>query len=322
MFEFVWLYVLLILPLPFVVAWLIKPLTNGEGQDALRVPFFHAFSETMGPVFHVSPFFLKSLFFFAWCFLVIAGMRPVWLGEAHYMPSEARQVMLVLDISGSMLERDFMLNNKRMTRVEAVRQMADDFLQKRTGDAIGIILFGTEAYQYVPLTMDMTTVRTMLKEATVGLAGEQTAIGDALGLALKNMKDLPQEAKVIIFLSDGVANAGVLQPQKAIDLAQSMGVKVYSIGLGPDFVGSFFGQPIPNNLDEELLKDMAQKTGGAYFRVRSTEELKQVYDQINRLEPIEIEQLQIRPIQELFWIPLLCSLSLFLIGFILKGRVS
>ncbi len=322
MFELIWPYLFFILPLPFIAAAMLPSAPDGEGSDALRVPFFNAFSQSTGPVFHMPSKLLKALFFLAWCLLVAAGMRPVWLGEAHFLPAQARQVMLVLDISGSMLERDFVLNNQRMSRAEAVRRMADDFLQKRTGDAVGVVLFGTEAYQYVPLTMDTATVRSMLKEATVGLAGEQTAIGDALGLALKNMKDLPQEAKVIIFLSDGAANAGVLQPQKAVELARSMGVKVYSIGLGPDVAGSFFGQPIPTDLDEALLKDMAEQTGGTYFRVRSTNELKQVYDQINQLEPIEIEQIQIRPVQELFWIPLLGALFLFWLGMMLKGRTT
>lgn len=325
MFEFVWIASILIFPLPFLVWGWMRPAEFIQSQDALHVPFFKALQKEFGSAFVVPRTWISFLFFMGWCCLVVALMRPVQVGQVQYLPKEARQMMLVLDVSGSMLEQDFDLNGKRMTRLKAVKTVANDFISKRAGDALGIILFGTEPYVYVPLTRDMQTVRQMLGEVEIGIAGDRTAIGDAIGLAVKQMKDLPQKEKVMILLSDGYANAGVLRPEKALELAKELDMKIYTIGIGADkkLVQSFFWVEEVNpsaDLDEKLLQQIAKETGGQYFRVKNLNELQAVYDKIDMIEPIEVDDIEVRPLKELFYIPLLVAMGLFLSGLYLKGR--
>lgn len=326
MFTFLWFELALLFPLPFL--W--RMLKNGNKQDtvqqdALRVPFFKMLAGNLKhqslPVSKV----LKLVFYLAWCFFVLALMRPVWFGEEIKLPKQVRQIMMVLDISGSMMEKDFVWNGRQTTRIDAVKAVTQDFIEKRKSDALGMILFGTQPYVYIPTTTDNEAVRQMTKEIAVGLAGDMTAMGDALALSVKQMKDVPAETKVVILMSDGYANAGSLLPEEAMQLAQDNKIKVYTIGLGadvmyqPTFFGTFQTNP-SSDLDEKVLKQIAETTGGKYFRAKSSEDLKNIYAELDKLEKTDDKDDVIRPRTDLFFVPLLCSMLLFFFGFLMKGR--
>ncbi|HEY0179686.1 MAG TPA: VWA domain-containing protein, partial [Dokdonella sp.] len=199
-------------------------------------------------------------------------------------------------------------------RFAAIQAIASDFVQRRAGDRVGLILFGTRAYQLVPLTFDLKTVGKQLSDATIGLAGRETAIGDAVGLAVKRLRDRPQQQRVLILLTDGVNTSGELDPHKAIDLATANHVRIYTIGIGAEAmrVSSLFGSRIVNpsaDLDEKMLTAMAERTGGRYFRARNSEELADIYRTIDKLEPAADTKQSLRPVDEMYWLPLAAALA-------------
>jgi Ca-activated chloride channel family protein len=228
--------------------------------------------------------------------------------------------MLAVDLSGSMQTRDFVIGDQRVSRLDAIKAIAGDFIDRRVGDRLGLILFGTQAYLQTPLTFDRKTVHNMLDEAAIGLAGEQTAIGDAIGLAVKRLRELPQGNKVLILLTDGVSNTGELTPHKAAQLAAKEGVTIYTIGIGASEmqVPSLFGMQSVNpssDLDEDTLRAIARTTGGRYFRARDTEQLNQIYSILDKLQPVDQEKQTFRPRKTLFYWPL--AISLLLAGLLL-----
>jgi Ca-activated chloride channel family protein len=225
--------------------------------------------------------------------------------------------MLVIDISTSMLNPDFRTQRGRIDRLSAVKNVVSNFIEKRVDDRLGLILFGTRAYMQAPLTFDKQSIKNILLNTDAGMAGNSTAIGDALGLALKKLRDEEnKENKVIILLTDGVNNDGSLSMAEVIDLAEKENFKIYTIGVGTDagFFGSIFN--INNNeLDEQSLTALAERTKGNYFRAKDLDSLKKVYEAIDTLEPKTNDDNTIQEKQELFYIPLVFALflSLFLI---------
>jgi Ca-activated chloride channel family protein len=222
-----------------------------------------------------------------------------------------------------MAEQDFVLGRRAIDRLTAVKQVAGEFIERRAGDRIGLILFGDRAYVQAPLTFDRRTVHTLLQETFLGLAGKRTAIGDAIGLAVKRLQDNAQQ-RILILMTDGANTAGELQPIKAAELAQQAGLKIYSIGIGSDAVqrrtlfGSFTINP-SSEMDEQTLTAIADTTGGRYFRAHDTAELAEIYRILDELEPVEVEQQSFRPTRALFYWPLALAflLSLLLFG----GRI-
>lgn len=318
-FAYPMMFLLLALPL---VMRVVLPRVNDKNEDALKVPFFDDMRR-LSPPGGRSVFgglrFRRLLGALIWILLVAAAANPQWVGEPSKVPSEGRNLMMVLDISGSMQEADFAIQNQAVRRWDAVRAVADAFVQKRQGDRIGVVLFGERSYLYVPLTYDLKTVSDLLKEADVGMAGTQTAIGDALGLALKTMIDVPAESRVVVLLSDGAANAGVMKPQEAAELAEKMGVKVYTIGAGSDAVqmmGMFGMMQMPrgDEIDEKTLREIARKTGGRYFRAKNTRELLEIYKEIDALEPVVNDDVFVRPVKMLFYYPLAAAFILSVLG--------
>jgi Ca-activated chloride channel family protein len=216
--------------------------------------------------------------------------------------------MLAVDISGSMEADDMLLGNRRADRLSAVKVVAGEFINRREGDRLGLILFGRNAYLQAPLTFDRTTVRTLLMEAAIGLAGKETAMGDAVGLAVKRLREQAQENRVLILLTDGANTAGAVDPLKAADLAAQEGIRIYTIGVGADerLVQGLFGprRVRGSDLDEATLKAMSSKTGGRYFRARDTQALQAIYQLLDRLEPAAEEEKIFRPVDELYTWPL------------------
>lgn len=240
-----------------------------------------------------------------WALLVFAACRPVWLGEPIRLPTSGRDLMLAVDVSGSMEEADMEVAGRRVNRLRAVQSVATDFIQRRTGDRVGLILFGDRAYVYSPLSLDRETVATLLGDALVGLAGQKTAIGDAIGLAAKRLQDSPAKERVLVLLTDGVNTAGELEPDKAAELAATLGIRIHTIGFGGGTraLGGFF-QIQQAQIDERQLQHIAEQTGGRYFRARDTDELEAIYRLLDDIEPVEVDALSVRPQDELFLWPL------------------
>ena len=329
MIYFDWYWAFALLPLPLVIYYLLPPVAESR-QAALRVPFIQDFGvahSVMGQQRGQSAWFWLA--FFAWVSLVVAVARPQWIGDAIELPISGRDLMLAVDLSGSMESRDFELNRTVVDRLTATKAVASEFIEGRVGDRLGLILFGKQAYLQTPLTFDRETVKTLLFESVIGLAGKETAIGDAIGLAVKRFKEgnekressasnkeTAQEKKqVLILLTDGANTAGAVDPIKAAELAAEAGLKIYTIGVGADemLVRSLFGSRRVNpsaDLDEESLKAIADKTGGKYFRARDSQELKKIYQLLDELEPIVQEAQTFRPKNALFMWPLGVALLL------------
>jgi Ca-activated chloride channel family protein len=314
MIHFDWPWAFALLPLPLLARLL--PAAKNQQQAALRVPFIDDFrSITTQAIQNRTRRWPLLLAILAWLCLVTAAARPQWLGDPIELPTSGRDLMLAVDLSGSMATRDFEINGKIGNRLQATQVIAGDFIKRRVGDRIGLILFGEQAYLQTPLTFDRDTVRTLLDEAVIGLAGKATAIGDAIGLMVKRLHDDKNTKQVMILLTDGANTAGEVSPIKAAELAAKKGLKIYTIGIGADemTVQTFFGRQRINpsaDLDEKTLRAIAEKTGGKYFRARDTDQLQKIYALIDELEPIEQAHQVFRPVQALFFYPLGAAIAL------------
>ncbi len=315
MIHFVWPWLLLILPLPWILRRFLPPAATVE-EAALRIPFVEDFdyhgAEGRRHIPQRWPLWTAIA---AWTLLVVASARPQWLGDPIQMPVSGRDLMLAVDLSGSMEEKDFRLNGRWVDRLTATKSVAADFIERRDGDRIGLILFGERAYLQAPLTFDRETVRTLLFESAIGLAGKSTAIGDGIGLAIKRLRKRDAGNRVLILLTDGANTAGEIDPLSAAELAAREGLKIYTIGIGADemIVRDFFGTRRINpsaDLDESTLTSIAEKTGGRYFRARDTAELEDIYRLLDKLEPIEQDAQSFRPRKALFHWPLSLALTL------------
>ena len=287
-----------LLPLPFVLR-LLLPVAPSGNDAALRVPYLADFETehitTTQRSLRRWPLFI---YFLLWLCLLCAAARPQWIGDPIELPVSGRDLMLAIDLSRSM-EHRFTHNFRSVSKLDATKAVAGDFIEKRAGDRIGLILFGDQAYVQAPLTFDRTTVKTLLFEAVTGLAGNATAIGDAIGLAVKRLDTEHNQDRVLILLTDGVSNAGEIGPEKAADIATQKGLKIHTIGIGSR--GS-------RELNEQTLKTIARKTGGRYFRAHDVTELQKIYALIDELEPVERDTRSYRPTWSLFYWPLGVSL--------------
>lgn len=323
MYNFLWWWMFVLLPLPWVIRYLWKPAEIQAGI-ALKVPFLDEFTQGNRLLTRSWRSALATVFAIAaWVCLLTAAARPVWIGESVALPMQGRDLMMAADLSGSMQEQDFILDGHVVDRLTATKAVAGDFIRKRVGDRIGLILFGDQAYVQVPLTFDRQTTLQLLGESFITLAGERTAIGDAIGLALKRLQNSPEKNRVLILMTDGANTAGSVSPLEAADMAASAGLKIYTVGIGSesDAMRSMFGFSLMNpnaDLDEDTLKAIAAKTGGQYFRARDTEEFHKIYAELDRLEPVEKEAEHWRPQQELFRWPLLLAFLLSLLTALLR----
>jgi Ca-activated chloride channel family protein len=306
MFEFAWWWALFALPLP-LLAYILPAKSKGQSA-ALRVPNLTVGMETETNK-QGSNKLLLALALLAWLALVLSAARPQWLGEPVSIPAEGRDLMIAVDLSGSMKIDDMQVNGQQVDRLVMIKSVLSDFIQRRVGDRLGLILFADTAYLQAPLTYDRDTVSQLLRESLIGLVGEQTAIGDAIGLAIKRFEAKKESNKVLILLTDGQNTAGNITPEQANELAINNGVTVYTIGVGADkmLVQSFFGSRQVNpsqELDEDMLTEIATSTGGQYFRARDAASLEQIYATLDELEPIARESRQMRPLQALYFYPL------------------
>jgi Ca-activated chloride channel homolog len=306
MFELANPWFLLITPLPLLL-WLLLPEAKLKCMPALKVPFYDA----MPPIAKLEQHSITAqtsliIPLLIWLLLVSALSGPRWIGEPLPIKREGYNIMLTLDLSGSMEVTDMLLHGRPVSRLMVVKRAAEQFVEDRKGDRIGLILFGSQAYLQTPLTYDRHSVLMRLEDATVGLAGKTTSIGDAVGLAVKRLNDVPKQGRVIILLTDGANNSGVLTPLKAAELAKNDEIKIYTIGLGADSAptsitpDNFLNFNAAAELDEDTLKEIATMTGGHYFRATDPESLHTIYQTINQLEKIKQEQAAIRPQKEYY----------------------
>lgn len=318
MFELIWPWALVLLPLPYIIQWLV-PAKTEQTSFALKVPFFKHLQSVAKPTI-ASKKINNILLWLMWIFLVIALSGPQWVGQPQAIQREGRNILLALDLSGSMQQGDIQINNRPVTRLTVVKNAARQFITQRTGDRLGLILFGTNAYLQTPLTFDHKTVLHMLDDATIGLAGQTTSIGDAIALSVKRLKNTPKKSRVLILLTDGANNSGNIEPLQAAEIAKKYHIKIYTIGLGADsvIVQSVFGNQTYNpsqDLDEKTLKAIAKLTGGEYFRAKDYQQLKNIYQKINALEAVKSDSEIFRPIKMYYFIPLAISfICLLLLG--------
>ncbi len=318
MYSLAWPWVLLVLPLPILMRrWLAE--ANDLQEAGLRVPSFTGFNmlqdRSQAEVLLNWRFWVAAI---AWILLVVAAARPEHVGDELEVPVSGRNLMLAVDLSGSMDQKDFVLGTTRVDRLTATKAVAIDFIGRREGDRIGLILFGERAYLQVPLTLDRETVKVLLLEAFIGLAGEKTAIGDAITLAVKRVYEQKEDAgdQVLVLLTDGANTAGEVQPLKAAELASQVGLRIYTIGIGAEQleVNSLVGGRRRINpsadLDEATLTQIAELTGGRYFRAVDTAGLQDIYRLVDELEPVEEPEAGFRPIKSLFHVPLAGALAL------------
>jgi Ca-activated chloride channel family protein len=256
-----------------------------------------------------------------WLLLVIAGAKPQYIGEPIRLKNEGRDIMLVLDISTSMTEKDFLYSGQRISRLEAVKRVVSEFADKRANDRIGLILFGTRAYLQSPLTFDKASIKEILWAMRAGMAGDSTSIGDALGLALKNLReDKNKDKKIIILLTDGENNDGLVSMGQAIKLAADENIKTYTIGVGSPNVFFKMISLSSSGVDERAMSELAKLTKGQYFKAENTAELQKIYQIIDKLEPTTNDEKYISEITELYYVPLLLAVFLgVLMFYILRG---
>lgn len=315
MIHLAWPWMALLLPLPWLIYLWRKPVEpNGAIVFVPLAMTLPADTTQTAGGSRAGRWMLAAI----WLLLVAAAMRPQWLGEPQPIPTTGRRLMLAIDVSGSMATEDMAGG---ASRLQVVQQVAGSFIDGRHGDRVGLILFGTQPYLQAPLSADLTTVHDFLNEAVVGVAGTQTAIGDAIGLAIKRLRaqadaghPAPPGQTVLVLLTDGVNDAGAMPPLEAAKLAAQSGLRIYTIGVGAaDDGGGFFGVGGGNSdLDEQTLQQIAKLTGGEYFRATDANALQAVYRQIDRLEPAAGTQQWLRPADEWFDWPLAAALLLSL----------
>jgi len=324
MIEFIWWGLLFLLPLPLLLRMLLTPVDSADDY-ALRTPYYQNWIQLyeQGSLNKEKRLLRLILLILMWILLIIASARPQYVGEPIELPATGRDLLLAVDISGSMEATDLQLQGKKATRLDVVKSVLNDFIERREGDRIGLILFGEQAYLQTPLTFDRTTVKKMLDESAIGLAGaSRTAIGDGIGLAVKRLRERKADSRVLVLLTDGQNNTGAVEPIKAAQLASQIGVKIYTIGVGADemVVESFFGQRTLNpskDLDEKTLISVAEATDGQYFRARDTDELENIYSVLDEIEPVEANPETFRPVKSLFYWPLAAAL---LMAFLLAAE--
>ncbi|MBV1811644.1 VWA domain-containing protein [Pseudomonas viridiflava] len=314
MFEFVWPWVFALLPLPWLMRFVLPMADSGEA--ALKVSFLNELEGLSGrrAKANLPAWRQRSPFLLIWLFLLIAAARPQWLGEPLPVAASGRDLLVAVDVSGSMDYPDMQWQSDEVSRLVLVQHLLGNFLEGRQGDRVGLILFGSQAFVQAPLTFDRRTVRIWLDEAKIGIAGKNTAIGDAIGLALKRLRLRPANSRVLVLVTDGANNGGQIDPITAARLAANEGVRIYTIGIGsdPDKSGiqGLLGLNPSLDLDEPTLKDIASLSGGQYFRARDGEQLEKIRATLDSLEPVAQQPTQARPAQVLYQWPL--SLALLL----------
>lgn len=308
-FGFIWPWMLAFLPLP----WLIRPFLKPAQQAQIPLIAPHII-ERVGNLTDreyglQKPTWQKPYawgFVLLWLLLILAAMRPVWFISPTPFESSGRDMMLSVDLSGSMEKPDMTVNGRKVDRLTAIKSVVDDFIVQRQGDRLGLIVFGSQAFIVSPLSYDLNTIQTLLNETAIGMAGNNTALGDSIGLAIKHFKQNHNQKAVLILLTDGSNNSGQVEPLDAAQKAKDMGLVIHTIAFGnvkPELMLNQ-NQSIRGEIDLDTLQKIADLTGGQAFIANQTDQLQQIYQQINELETNEFMLNQYRARSELYIWPL------------------
>jgi Ca-activated chloride channel family protein len=326
----------LLLPLPLLVRWLL-PRNARDSDQPNSETLLHPSLEHLRETYHnrrprtpISGRIHPLLLALCWLALVAAAMRPQWLEPYRESRTEGYDLMLAVDTSRSMTAEDFSIGGRPISRMAVLKGTMDKFIANRVGDRIGLIIFGDVAYVVSPLTLDRDAVRLQLDDVVPGIAGDSTAMGDSLGLAVKKLRERPPGSRVIVLISDGVNDGGLLQPMDSARLAANEGIRVYTIGVGstdkevrllsPDYRGYESATDLVP--DEELLRRVSAITGGAYFRATDAQALEQIYERIDLLEKTRAESRTVMIPRPLYRWPLGAALlCLLLLGLFPEGRL-
>lgn len=312
MFEFAWPWLLLCLPLP----WLIRAFTPAVRQQGVELctPFYNELhnlqnTQRTGLARWRSQ---TTVYILIWLLLLLACARPQLHGDLQEHPTTGRDLLIAMDVSSSMLYSDMILDDNSVSRMEFVKYWLGDFISQRTGDRLGLILFGSQAYLQAPLTYDHHSIRTWVKDAQPGIAGNTTSMGDAIGLAIKRLRMHPADHRVLILVTDGANTSGVISPLAAAQLAARYQIKIYTVGIGSNQANTLHEliDTASLELDEQALKDIAQATAGQYFHVTDSNDLARIQHSISLLEPNTSYQAPKRNSQELYSWPLAAALLL------------
>lgn len=320
MFEFAYLWVWLLFPLP----WLIRAVVPAAQyqQAPLALPKAARFISPRQVTQSASvKFWLLPVLI--WLCLLGALAQPQWVGDPVPITQERREMMIALDLSGSMQAEDMTLHGRQVSRLQMAHSILADFIERRQGDRIGLIVYADDAYLYSPLTTDLKALAQLAREAQIGLAGQRTALGDAVALSFKSMEESESNPPVVLMLTDGINNSGSISTDEALQLAQHTAVRMHTIGIGSDemVVQGLFGQRRIDpsaEMDETFLRQIASATGGQYFRARNEEEMRQIYTLIDELEPIADDSQHLRPRYSLAHWPLGSGAVLVLLMILLR----
>ena len=313
---------LLVLLAPMIAYYIYRTLQGGAAIRISTIEGVRRAPRTLRYWLRHAPFVLRCA---AFVLLVVALARPQDVDEQRRSSAEGIDIMLAVDVSGSMLARDF-----KPDRITAAKEVAGRFIADRYGDRLGLVVFAGEAFTQSPLTTDQSTLQTMLSRIRSGIIEDGTAIGNGLATAINRLRESDAKSKVIILLTDGVNNRGEIAPLMAADIAADMGIKVYTIGVGTrgkapypvvDMFGNMSFQPMDVEIDEKTLEGIAERTGGRYFRATDNEKLKAIYDEINQLEKSKVEVTDYTVYHERFLALLLAALGVLLLEFVFSNII-
>ena len=307
-FGYPWLF--LVLPLPLIARWLLP--AYGEQRPAVRLPFFKMLTKTngaratQGAVVRRRSRIQVVLFLVIWVLAVAALARPQWLEPPVVKELPTRDLLLAVDLSGSMEAEDFTnQNGQTVDRLTAVKEVLDEFLSRRTGDRVGLVVFGTAAFVQVPFTQDLDVCRQLLAETAVRMAGPKTAFGDAIGLGITLFERSELEQRIMIALTDGNDTGSRVPPHEAARIAADKGIIIHTVAMGdPAAVGE-------EKLDEQALKQVAEISRGKYFFADDRQQLESIYTELDQLETRKVETVSYRPRRDLFHWPLAAIAVLF-----------
>ena len=336
MFDFHWPWMAVLLPLPFLLPllWQAPGDHREQEMEGQRVTLLHprleelqAAYETRRPRLQLAGWIHKTLLFLLWAGLVVALMRPEWLTPHTEVSTPGYDLMLGVDASHSMDALDFTVEGRQVTRMAVVKGVMGRFVDSREGDRTGLIIFGSQSYILSPLTVDRLAVRQLLDGVVAGIAGQGTALGDAIALAAKKLRERPPGSRVMILIADGDNTSGGFAPAEAAHLARAMGVRIYVIGVGskqksiPIYEDGVIKYREDLGMDESTLQEIAKVTGGAYFRATDTNALEEISKRIGQLEKTQAEARTAFLPEPLYRWPLGVAIAaLFALGLFPEGR--
>jgi len=311
---------MLLAPLPLLLWWLKGSKARHRGVPRIR-GILHPQAELLATLAGVGTVRHRPWLWPAGCLLLLIALsRPQWLDFNRPNSHQGYNIMLAIDISGSMRAEDFLIKGKAVSRLGMLKTWVKEFIAARRNDRMGIILFADEALSFLPMSSDLSLLQSFIGDIHPGIAGERTALGDAIALAVEQLRTLPQQARLLLLFSDGGNTAGSINPMAAARLAQRHGVRIFTIGIGTDHEVLFPRGPVQPAtvtrlpLNETLLRQIAMSSGGVYYHADSPAAMDRILRDINRLAPTRIRDPRFAARQEWYWLPLICGIGLLLLG--------